>query len=300
MKWQAVVGAWLALGVAVAQVPAAPPGGVKPAVKESARVEKRAESMRESITKGRQVKAHVKVIVRLKNGNRLTGVVKDGRLVERVDGLRFVDAQARDQGAGIRLWYSGGTRSYIFVPFLSLKNYEVVQRLSQKQLEDIEGEMQMAERRAKEREAKAARDAKGEATGTGPAPETLDGTAQGGAKEAKPDEPATKEAPEATKEPEVDAAKEVAQAKQELAWAQLLIHYPPKAGWNAAKKEEIKRRLIVIGVKPSEFELKFVDQFEDWLKACAHSKVDPNEGVVKPIETKRDQRRAERERVRGN
>ena len=187
MKWQAVVGAWLALGVAVAQVPAAPPGGVKPAVKESARVEKRAESMRESITKGRQVKAHVKVIVRLKNGNRLTGVVKDGRLVERVDGLRFVDAQARDQGAGIRLWYSGGTRSYIFVPFLSLKNYEVVQRLSQKQLEDIEGEMQMAERRAKEREAKAARDAKGEATGTGPAPETLDGTAQGGAKEAKPD-----------------------------------------------------------------------------------------------------------------
>ena len=305
MKWQAVVVASLIAGLAFAQAPPAPPGAVKkPPVKKTSRVDERAESMRESITKGRQVKAHVKVVVRLKNGNRLTGVVKDGRLVERVDGLRFVDAQARDQGAGIRLWYSGGTRNYVFVPFLSLKSYEVVQRLSQKQLTQIEDEMQMAENRAKEREAKAARDAKGSVAGPGPAPETLDaktGAASppagaGGSGDGATNPGSSKA--EGTEKPEPDAASVIAQAKQELAWAQLLRSYPPKAGWNAAKKDEISRRQVVIGVPPSEFEMEFVKKFDDWLKACAHNKVDPNEGVIKQPETKRDRRRAERERVR--
>jgi hypothetical protein len=311
MKWQAVVVASLVGGMAFAQVPPAPPGTVKKAEvkKDAQRIAERAKDMRQSITKGRQVKAHVKVVVRLKNGNRLTGVVKDGRLVERVDGLRFVDAQARDQGAGIRLWYSGGTRSYIFVPFVSLKNYEVLQRLSQKQLMDIENEMQMAEKRAKEREAKAAREAKGSASGVGesngPAPGTLDSntpgnvdgsTVDGGANEAAKSDAGKPDAKPVTAD---DAASQVAQAKQELAWAQLLRSYPPKAGWNAAKKDEISRRQVVIGVLPSKFELEFVDKFDDWLKACAHNKVDPNEGVIKPTESKRDRRRAERERARG-
>lgn len=343
----------LVSGFAVAQVPAAPPGGTKPVSKKKAdRVAERAKSMRNSITKGRQVKAHVKVMVRLKNGNRLRGVVKDGRLVERVDGLRFVDAQARDTGAGIRLWYSGGTRSYIFIPFVSLKTYEVVQRLSQKQLMDIEAEMQMAERRAKERAAKQARRARGEATGdvsgTAPAPETVPvqggapklehlqqvpgfgklpgqqptagaqagepGAAQPATEEPSPDKVAKartsrrgkgKVAKGKGQKDKADAAKtgegdgELAQAKKELLWANLLRTYPPKDGWNEAKKNEIERRPVVIGAQPSEIEKKFVEQFDEWMQACEHNGVDPNAGVVQKPKTRREQRLERRRRTRG-
>lgn len=156
MKWQALLFVPL-LGVVRAQEPPAPT--VEPRPKD--RVSERADSMREQIGKGRQVRSHVRVAVRLKNGNKLIGVVKDGRFVERVDGLRFVDAQAQERGAGIRLWYSGGTRNYVFVPFANFQSYEVLQRLSQEQLTAMEQEMQMAEQRAAEREAARARAATG-------------------------------------------------------------------------------------------------------------------------------------------
>ena len=333
MKWQALVVAWLVCGCAYAQVPAAPPGGTKSAPKKLDRVSKRAEEMRVSIAKGRQVNAHVKVLVRLRNGNRLRGVVKDGRLVERVDGLLFVDAQARDIGAGIRLWYSGGTRSYIFVPFKSLKNYEVVQRLSQKQLMQIESEMQMTENRAKERADQAARRAKVDASGTASAPGTIEvntttpkqsdleqipgfgrlpaagkplvGGATADAKsvgELTTSKASSKGAN--TGDPAVPAkvagpAPDPKQAKRDLVWAQLLRSYPPKAGWNEAKKYEITHRMVVIGAVPSQFEMDFVKKFDGWMQACEHAGVDPNAGVIQKPKTKRELRRAERSRVRG-
>lgn len=314
--------AWLVCGCAYAQVPASPPGGTKSAPKKLDRVSKRAEKMRDSIAKGRQVRAHVKVLVRLHNGNRLRGVVKDGRLVERVDGLLFVDAQARDLGAGIRLWYSGGTRSYIFVPFKSLKNYEVVQRLSQKQLMQIESEMQMTENRAKERAEQAARRAKVDASGTAPAPGTLEVNTTTPKQSDLQQVPGFGKLPTVgkpvgeltttkasskganTRDPAVaakvaDPAPDLKQAKQELMWAQLLRSYPPKAGWNEVKKNEIARRKVVIGVVPSEFEMDFVNKFDSWMEACERNGVDPNAGVIQKPKTKRELRRDERSRVRG-
>lgn len=336
MKWHVFVVASLVCSVVCAQVPAAPPGGVKPAGNKPksnvARVLERAKSMRKGITNGRQVKSHVKVRVRLNNGNRLTGVVKDGRLVERVDGLRFVDAQALDTGAGIRLWYSGGTRSYIFVPFKSLKNYEVVQRLSAQQLLAIETEMQMAEKRAREREARALRRARGSATGDTTAPGQAPGTMPLGGPEGvqsrvaglknlgKPGQAPAQPAGLGTPAPAAPAQTPTAtakvadktapakasegagaldQAKQELAWANLLRKYPPAAGWNEAKKNEISRRQVVIGVPPSKNELEFVKSFDQWMQACEHNNVNPNAGVKKKPQTKRERRRAERARVRG-
>ena len=313
-----------------------PGKSAKPTKHDAARVLERAKSMRNGITAGRQVKSHVKVRVRLKNGNRLTGVVKDGRLVERVDGLRFVDAQALDAGAGIRLWYSGGTHSYIFVPFASLKTYEVVQRLSQQQLLAMENEMQMAEKRAKEREARALRHAKGSATGSVPeaAPETMPATGPEGAADRvaalskfgepgqAPVQPAgigatptssaagttAAGAPAETAKPGAgktepakagEAEAKLGEAKKELVWANLLRSYPPKDGWNEAKKKEIARRKVVVGVPPSKFELEFVENFDQWIQACEHNGVDPNAGVVKTPQTKRELRRAERARIRG-
>jgi hypothetical protein len=249
----------------------------------NARTEQRAQSMREQIGQGRTVQSHVRVMVRLKNGNRLQGVVKDGSLVERVDGLRFVEAQAKDRGAGIRLWYTAGARSYVFLPFADFAEYEVMQRLSDKQILDIEGEMQMDERRAAERAAKAAQKAAASAPPAGetsPAP-TAEPAKVPAAKAAKGD--AAKTGNEKTaKEPAAAAAQPGAGNEQEKKWFQLMQTYPPDDGWNKARRDEISRRLAVIGAKPNERELAFVEQFAEWEKAAAHFGVDLEQPASDP------------------
>ena len=247
---------------------------------DDARVEQRAQQMRDTIDTGKPMQFHVRVAVRLKNGNKLSGVVKDGRLVERVDGLRFVEAQAKDRGAGIRLWYSSGARNYVFVPFADFAEYEVLQRLSQKQIEEMEHEMQMNERRAAERAGEAARkaatggDVQGPPADTTPVGEAPPAPAQeiaplGAAGAQQPAPGKAGAAPAATKDA---ATKDVATKDQEQQrqWFALLQAYPPAAGWGRQKRDEIARRFVVVGSKPSESELKFVDQFAEWEKACAH------------------------------
>ncbi|MFN8827072.1 MAG: hypothetical protein ACK501_19060 [Planctomycetota bacterium] len=274
----------------VAQTPAPAQQGEQK--RDEARVEQRAAQMREGLDAGRSVQSHVRVAVRLKNGNKLIGVVKDGRLVERVDGLRFVDAQAKDRGAGIRLWYTSGSRNYVFVPFSDLAEYEVLQKLSARQIDEIEREMQMDERRSAERAAEKADATKGAAEAppgaiaappgaiaAPPAPSSetapIDGAQapQGLAPVAAP-----VPAGAATKVADKDAAKAPAATKeqeQQRQWFALLQAYPPAAGWNKKKRDEIAQRFVVLGVKPSEFELRFVDQFGEWEKACAHFAIDP-------------------------
>lgn len=264
----------------VAQTPAPAPQGEQK--RDESRVEQRAAQMREGLDAGRSVQSHVRVAVRLKNGNKLIGVVKDGRLVERVDGLRFVDAQAKDRGAGIRLWYTSGARNYVFVPFADFAEYEVLQKLSAKQIDEIEREMQMDERRSAERAAekadavKGAADAPQGAVDAPPAPSTetapIDGSQQQQPQSAAP-APGAATAKDSGKEAKAPAATK--EQEQQRQWFALLQAYPPAAGWNKKKRDEIAQRFVVLGVKPSEFELKFVDQFGDWEKACAHFGIDP-------------------------
>lgn len=276
MKWHLAVGLaafHLSLasqspgGSATPPVPApAPAPGKEPASQNPAtgtpsnRVDQRAQAMRQQIEFGKTVQSHVRVLVRLKNGNRLIGVVKDGRMVERVDGLRFVDASATEKGAGIRLWYTGGTRNYVFVPFGDFAEYEVLQQLSNKQLQSIEDEMQMEEKRASERAAAA----RPPAADTQPAP--------GGEPAPTVEKPAGKPEKDKGKADGADASKGDAQQRQ---WFTLLQDYPPAAGWGKAKRDEISRRFVVIGAKPSEFEQKFVDKYDEWIQACAHFGVNP-------------------------
>jgi hypothetical protein len=284
----AVLAAVFATALA-AQTPAGPgPGESRP----SSRVDQRADSMREQIVHGKQVKSHVRVLVRLKNGNRLTGVVKDGRLVERVDGLRFVDAHAQDAGAGIRLWYAGGTRNYVFVPFVDFASYEVLQKLSARQIEEIEAEMQMAERRAQERQAQQAARATGSAeappadggavTGavTGavveavePSEQSPTGNPSGGATTGKASKAGKAEKNEKNEKPDPAAAAKA----QHREWYQLLQDYPPDQGWNQARRDEIARRRVVVGAVPSPSELRFVEVFSNWQQACSHFGVKPTE-----------------------
>jgi hypothetical protein len=249
-----------------AQVPTADPAPKRD------RVEERSQDMRKQIDTGKHLMSHVRVAVRLKNGNRLQGVVKDGRLVERVDGLRFVDAQARDAGAGIRLWYSSGRRNYVFVPFTDLSEYEVEERLSQKQLDALEEELQMNETKREEqmRDAQPAPVVEGAEAPTGdtpPAPSQEVAPAKGRKKSGK-----ATEQDGADKEKQDAAAALKAQQKD---WVALLQEYPPASGWNQQKRDEIARRKVVVGATPSEKEQKFVEKFEEWQKACLFFDVKP-------------------------
>jgi hypothetical protein len=59
--------------------------------------------------------------------------------------------------------------------------------------------------------------------------------------------------------------------------------YPPDDGWRSARRDEIKRRFVVIGTKPSAFEQRFVDEFDAWQKACAYFGVEPSkDGAAAP------------------
>ncbi len=272
MKCFAAVALALAASLA-AQTPAPRPGtGTPPGPagrdRDAARVDERAQSMREQIGEGKAVQSHVRVTVRLKNGNRLVGVVKDGRLVERVDGLRFVDANATDRGAGVRLWYTGGKRNYVFVPFLDFGDYEVLQRLSNKQIEAIEQDLQMAERAAAEREAAAARAA--QAAEVAPPAPGGEGATAGDAGSAAEKVAAGKgaNARAGADGGPVDPAK--VQQLQQRTWFALVQEFPPAGGWNRQRRDEIARRKAVVGVLPSAAELRFVEMFEQWQKACAH------------------------------
>ena len=251
------------------------------------RIEERSQAMRDQIGTGKQVQSHVRVSVRLKNGNRLKGVVKDGRLVERVDGLRFVDAQAQEAGAGIRVWYSNGMRNFVFVPFDGLAEYQVLQRLTPKQLEQIEADMQLGEAAKKEQQRLAAEKEQAEALAA--AGESADAPAVPGQEPApaatpqKPEPPAKYETPQrragnkakaeaAAKAKEAEDGKAAADAEKatQKVWYGLMQEYPPMAGWNKAKRDEIARRKVVVGAVPSEKEQRFVDKFDEWQKACAH------------------------------
>lgn len=312
----------------VAQAPA-PSGPRAP----SSTADRRAQDMRDQVSAGRVLKSHVKVRVRLQNGSRLTGVVKDSRLVERVDGLHFVRAGAEERGAGVRLYYTSGTRGFVFVPFDSLKSYEVLQRLSAQQVQQIEAEMQRAEQRAAERRARAAALAAAAPTPPAPAPSVVPAPAKptqplrnpppgpgelAGWQPTRPAETSTPpetpasagppDGPAATDEggeeepkgaPEAaEVEEEAAPSEEQVRWSALLRTYPPKQGWNQTKRDEISRRFVVVGTQPSELEKAFVAQFDDWKKACAFFEVDPDAGVVPPPQTRRDQRRAERARTR--
>lgn len=276
--------------LAVAQTPAEPSPATPAPTKDALRTAQRAQSMREQIGSGRPQQLHVRVAVRLKNGNRLLGVVKDGMLIERVDGLRFVEAQADDAGAGVRLWYSAGANSYVFVPFGQFQEYEVLQRLSQKQLATLEQEMQMRQRAAEERAAASAPAAAEppSAPGGEPAPAVESEPAPAPAVLAK--KAKGKGGKSATGEGAESPAGEL---DQQRAWVGLLQEYPPSAGWNKARRDEIARKFAVVGVPPTPAEKRFVDQFDQWSLACVHFQVktEPQPATEEPAaETKKSRR----------
>ncbi|MEC8252103.1 MAG: hypothetical protein VX044_02745 [Planctomycetota bacterium] len=292
------------------------------------RAEQRARDMRSQLSQRSAKCGHVKVRVRLTNGNRLTGVLKDGRVVERVEGQRYVPAAASERGAGVRLDYVAGTSGFLFVPFSRLDSYRVLQRMTHAQLRELEQALQRAERPAPAANPAATdgpasiesptvpqRAATASRRRLPPPPHGLDAWAAGTAVTAAPPAAAAAQAPSsgegadastaasevvdpAPVAAEKPSAEAVAAAKQEAAWADLLRRFPPAAGWGEDKKQEISRRFVVIGAKPDPNEVEFVARFAEWLQACAHVGVDPAAGSPPAPKSRGEARRAARSRAR--
>jgi hypothetical protein len=219
-------------------------------------LDRQVQQMRRQVTEGRVLRSHVRVTVRLKNGNRIKGIVKDGFLVERVEGLRFVAAEKDEPGAGIRVYYWDGTTNYVFLPFADVREYSVNERLSSAELKLIEMRAlrEQQEREAQQRAASPAPVAPGGETQP-PAGQT------GGVPAPVPDE--------------VRPDGGLSEQQKEL--FELLQEYPVQAGWNEAKRDEIMHRRAVVGVNPTPQELRFVERFSDWQRACTMFGVKPVE-----------------------
>jgi len=60
--------------------------------------------------------------------------------------------------------------------------------------------------------------------------------------------------------------KEAADNKKEEIRFALLRRFPPEKGWGKAKKKELERRSVVLGVYPNKDEQEFLDKYEEWTK----------------------------------
>ncbi|MBI5852099.1 MAG: hypothetical protein HZB39_13885 [Planctomycetes bacterium] len=189
-------------------------------------IDERQQAMRE----GRVVRSNVRITLRLRNGSRLKGVVKDGRFVERPQGLEFLPTEMTEDDAGIRLWYYNDTNSFIFLPYTTIAYHKIGDRLTDDEVRRIAAEL---DKKAEERSRlKVDPDQTGEATG--------DGTNG----EAQSDLPVLADEQKA-----------------------LLAEFPPEQGWGYDRMRELEARKIRIGVYPNEKEQKFLDSFEAWNQA---------------------------------
>jgi hypothetical protein len=213
-----------------------------------ARIREQIDQMRDAIRDGTKlVRTNVRIAVRLHNGNRLRGVIKNGRFIERVDGLDFVPAEKATPGAGVRVWYSDNTNSYVFLQHETIKTYKIGARLSDVEISQIEERIAADRERAEK--ARALQVAKQEA-------------------ERKRQEE-EKDAKEQATEKQKAAEQADLQAKEDARLLKLLTEFPPEAGWGPDRVREIQQHAIAVGVPPDEKSKRFMDVFGDWQRAVA-------------------------------
>lgn len=194
---------------------------------------------------GKLVRNNVRVTVRLANGSRLRGVVKNGKFIERHDGLAFVQADRATEGSGLRIWYYDQTNSYIFLPWNTIIDHTIGEVLSDKEVAEMGLEL--------DRLAKAARERSGKS----------DGGQQSGDEKTGGLPGATPGPGGAVKPPDKTTTKSALTDEQKA----LLAEFPPEAGWGLDKLKQIEARKIRIGVYPNEKEQSFLDNFSAWNEA---------------------------------
>jgi hypothetical protein len=103
-----------------------------------AKIEKTVLEMRDAMRSGKVPQHDVYVWVFLKNKNKFKGVVKNGRFAEVYKGPDYVTADRDQRGAGLRLWYAGGTQGFLFVPYAEIESYETGRALTAEQVKALD------------------------------------------------------------------------------------------------------------------------------------------------------------------
>jgi len=225
-----------------------PPRRTSPLEKESAKDKAVLERIRNNFQetrRGKTLSANVQILLELKNGEKIKGIVRNGRFVERDAGLDFRPSDKRIPGAGLRIWYYNNTSSYIFIQYKYIKNYKIVRRLSDLQVKEIGDKIRKRERREAALARKKARERI----------EAIKRRLKGEKVEEKLEKLAG----------EIQANEKEAKARMER--AKLLKEFPPAEGWGPQRIQEINLRKIALHVYPNEKEKRFIQVFEDWQKA---------------------------------
>ena len=189
-------------------------------------------------------KTNTMVDVFLKNNEKVRGVVKDGRYVEKASGIGYVVAKRVEPDAGIRLWFVEGAESTVFIPYPQVRSYRVVRTLTELEVKEYE----QKSREEALRKAKEAREAARKRA------ELRD--AQASDKELL--EKLQKLAGEEEASQEAD--------KEARAFLKQLAEFSPEDGWTPQRLIEIRRR-IAIDLFPTKQERKFIQEFEAWKPA---------------------------------
>ncbi|MCB9883030.1 MAG: hypothetical protein H6832_15885 [Planctomycetes bacterium] len=191
------------------------------------------------------VRTHVSVRVRLRNGERLQGIVKDGNFVERPSGgLEFVRAEMTQKDAGLRLWYYNRTDGYIFLPYTMIETYKVLKRLTDSEIKVIHDEIREAERLARAAGDERNKQLAGKA----------DAMKQG------------ENAAEKVGELAAEIAAKKKKAEEDAAKLALIEEFPPDEGWGEERINQINIRRLTVRVFPNAKERRFIEVFDEWKK----------------------------------
>jgi hypothetical protein len=231
----------------VAAVLPAQQGGTEPPKPKSTtetqdKLAQKVQAQRDAMRAGKVRNYNVYVRVRLKNGNRMKGVVKNGRFVERRDGLDFEPSQRSVPGSGLRVWFTAGTNSFIFMPYDSIANYRIGRTLSDDQVKAIELTIAQKRREIEEQHRLAKQQA-------------ID-------KQKAEADKATDDPGKGGRDGATAAGPQLSDAQKEL-----LKEFPPDAGWGESKIASLKLRRITLGVYPSEKEKRFEENYKLWSEA---------------------------------
>jgi hypothetical protein len=208
------------------------------------RIRREVEEKQRLMREGKVVRSNVRITVRLLNGSRIKGVVKNGKFVERHDGLAFIQSERATEGAGLRLWYYDQTDSYIFLPWSTVAEHSIGEVLSDEEVAQMGLELERAARTAREQPVPSL-------PGTQPPPPAPPGPAGG-----------TPPPGTVGPVPAPGAGSALTPAQQAL-----LAEFPPEAGWGEEKRKQLELRKIQVGVFPNVNEQRFLDNFAAWSEA---------------------------------
>lgn len=211
------------------------------------RIRKEVAEKQRLMREGKVVLSNVRVTVRLANGSRLRGVVKNGKFIERHDGLAFVPSERAIEGSGLRIWYYDQTNSYIFLPWNTIVEHSIGEVLSDEEVTKMGIELDRLAKQAKEQADGAQRQPAGPVD-----PQTGKSIPTPAGQTPPPAGPIVESKPQSALTPE------------QLA---LLAEFPPEQGWSLDKLKEIEARKIRIGVFPNEQEKRFLEVFAAWNEA---------------------------------